>query len=134
MKKILVGLAALALLGAGCQKEQVIQTQPEPTPANTTEVSSGFTASLEEFAAEYEALPRFTMDQIIASKAEGKCLVVIYNKVVDLTDFVKKHPGGEKALQDLCGTDATDEFTSKHGAQDNPAKVEEANRIGILQQ
>jgi len=42
------------------------------------------------------------------------CWVAIDGKVYDVTKFLSQHPGGEKVLYDLGGTDATKEFFELH--------------------
>eukprot|EP00759_Apiculatamorpha_spiralis_P058931 PhF_6_TR9495/c0_g1_i1/m.14808 len=41
---------------------------------------------------------------------EKKCLVVIQNKVYDVTDFLDEHPGGRETIMDVNGMDGTSEF------------------------
>lgn len=57
----------------------------------------------------------YTMADIAAHAKPESCWAAINGNVYDLTTWVARHPGGEKPIQSLCGTDATERFTRKHG-------------------
>jgi isopentenyl diphosphate isomerase/L-lactate dehydrogenase-like FMN-dependent dehydrogenase len=40
--------------------------------------------------------------------------VILYGKVYDVTDFLAEHPGGQKVILQLAGTDATEEYDPIH--------------------
>ncbi|KAJ3324722.1 hypothetical protein HDV06_005980 [Boothiomyces sp. JEL0866] len=44
----------------------------------------------------------------------NNCWLVIHNKVYNLTEFAKEHPGGSKILYKFAGKDATEEFNKFH--------------------
>ncbi len=44
------------------------------------------------------------------------CYSIVGNKVYTLTNWITKHPGGERAILGLCGKDGTESFTKKHGS------------------
>jgi delta8-fatty-acid desaturase len=56
-------------------------------------------------------LKRSIIDQRVA---KGEILVIIHNKVYDLTRWIDKHPGGELAIKHLNGKDATDAVLAVH--------------------
>ena len=41
---------------------------------------------------------------------KNKCIIVIKNRVYDITKFIDEHPGGEEVLKEQHGLDATDAF------------------------
>lgn len=55
------------------------------------------------------------------------------NNVYDLTDWVAQHPGGQRAITQLCGTDATDAFAGQHGNNDEAKAALAEHQIGTLQ-
>jgi cytochrome b involved in lipid metabolism len=57
----------------------------------------------------------YTMADITAHAKPESCWAAINDSVYDLTTWVARHPGGEKPISMLCGKDATDMFTRKHG-------------------
>ena len=56
----------------------------------------------------------FTRSQIIDLIADGKVIVIYKNNVLNLTSWIKKHPGGDKAAYHMVGKDATDEMHAYH--------------------
>ncbi|KAG5421376.1 SLD [Candida metapsilosis] len=53
-------------------------------------------------------------NDVIDLLADGK-LIVIYNRsVLNLTKWIERHPGGDKAIHHLVGRDATDEMNAYH--------------------
>ena len=64
------------------------------------------------------------------------CWIVIDKKIVNVTDFARKHPGGEDKILPFCGKDATEGFATQggEGTHSAEAKQEMANLvIGDLQ-
>ncbi|KAK6462228.1 delta-8 sphingolipid desaturase [Scheffersomyces coipomensis] len=51
---------------------------------------------------------------IIDLIADGKVIVIYENNVLNLTHWIKNHPGGDKAIYHLVGRDATDEMNAYH--------------------
>merc|ERR1712193_202697 len=45
---------------------------------------------------------------------KGSCWVILNDKVLDVTTFLKDHPGGELAILTFGGKDATEEFDMIH--------------------
>jgi len=45
---------------------------------------------------------------------EDDCWVIVGDRVLDITDFLKDHPGGAKAPLLFAGRDATKEFNMLH--------------------
>jgi len=41
----------------------------------------------------------------------------LYGKVYDLSEYVEEHPGGEDALLDVAGTEATETFETVHNRE-----------------
>ena len=49
--------------------------------------------------------------------AQGKVIVIFKNKVLNLTGWLKYHPGGDKAVYHMVGRDATDEMLAYHSEE-----------------
>lgn len=60
----------------------------------------------------------YTLKQVSAHSTPSDLWVVIYNKVYDITEFVKDHPGGGEVLFDCGGADATEAFEDVGHSQD----------------
>lgn len=63
-----------------------------------------------KWAEEATKLPYFNWQQIKERVLEGSSLIVIDGFVLDVTDFAKIHPGGEKLITAFLGKDATGVF------------------------
>jgi hypothetical protein len=75
----------------------------------------------------------FTMDEVKSRDDEQACWSVVEGVVYDMTSFIERHPAGASSItDDMCGKDATEEFTGEHGGQGEPEKWLETLRIGIL--
>lgn len=49
--------------------------------------------------------------------AQGKVIVIYKNNVLNLTGWMKYHPGGDKAVYHMVGRDATDEMLAYHSEE-----------------
>jgi len=56
----------------------------------------------------------YTMEEVAKHKVKGDCWVVLHGRVLNVTDFLKDHPGGELAILTFGGKDATEEFDMIH--------------------
>ncbi|KDP41647.1 hypothetical protein JCGZ_16054 [Jatropha curcas] len=52
----------------------------------------------------------FTLSQVAQHKSNKDCWIVIDGRVIDVTNFLEEHPGGEEVLLESAGKDATKEF------------------------
>jgi len=58
----------------------------------------------------------WTMAEVGQHSQEDDCWIVIEGKVLDVTAFMMKHPGGKKSLMSMAGKDATKQFENLHEA------------------
>ena len=57
----------------------------------------------------------YTLADIGTHSTAASCWTTINASVYDLTDWVGKHPGGERAILSICGKDGTAPFNAQHG-------------------
>lgn len=74
----------------------------------------------------------YTMAQVAEHADAASCWAVVEGKVYDLTAWVQQHPGGNQAIVAICGKDATEQFTKKHGGEGKPATALARFEIGKL--
>jgi len=55
-----------------------------------------------------------TKEEVATHNNKSSCWVILHDKVLDVTDFLKDHPGGELAILTFAGKDATEEFDMIH--------------------
>ncbi|KAF7830565.1 cytochrome b5-like [Senna tora] len=74
----------------------------------------------------------FTLSQVAQHKSTKDCWLVIHGRVLDVTKFLASHPGGEDALIEVAGKDATKEFddTGHSGGAKNLLRE---YQVGVLQ-
>jgi flavocytochrome c len=56
----------------------------------------------------------WTWEEVARHNTEKDCWVVVNGQVLDVTDFLKDHPGGKKPILIYAGRDATAEFNMLH--------------------
>ncbi|KIK68935.1 hypothetical protein GYMLUDRAFT_34953 [Collybiopsis luxurians FD-317 M1] len=56
----------------------------------------------------------YTMEEVAKHKDKKDVWVVVNGEVLDVTEFLPDHPGGEKAIMLYAGRDATEEFNMLH--------------------
>merc|ERR1712159_201860 len=56
----------------------------------------------------------FTKEEVAKHNNKSSCWVILDDRVLDVTDFLKDHPGGELAILTFAGKDATEEFDMIH--------------------
>ncbi|CAB9519250.1 Bifunctional delta 6-fatty acyl acetylenase/desaturase [Seminavis robusta] len=61
-------------------------------------------------------LKKYTMAEVAKRDSPAEAWIVIDERVYDITNFVAKHPGGEKVLYNMAGKDCTDAFANYHSA------------------
>lgn len=54
------------------------------------------------------------MAEVAKHVTKGDCWVVVNGNVLDVTNFLPDHPGGELAILTFAGKDATEEFNMVH--------------------
>ncbi len=125
--------------------QAVLQEQTvETVPATTTESTFATTTSLAPTTQTSPATttptsptPKpsgITMAQVATHNSPASCWSVINGSVYDLTSWIPNHPGGEKAITQLCGIDGSEKFNRKHGGAAKQATVLAGFKIGTLAQ
>ncbi|KAG2663538.1 hypothetical protein I3843_16G037000 [Carya illinoinensis] len=74
----------------------------------------------------------FTLSQVERHRSKKDCWLVINGRVLNVTKFLKEHPGGEEVLMESAGKDASKEFEAvghSKGAQSLLRKYQ----VGVLQ-
>merc|ERR1719453_2798976 len=56
----------------------------------------------------------YTMEEVAKHTTKGDCWVVVAGQVLNVTNFLSQHPGGELAIITFAGKDATEEFNMIH--------------------
>lgn len=97
----------------------------------TVEVDAG---SLLKPAVQIDAkkVATFTMEEVAKHNTAASCYTAVNGSVYDVTAWIAKHPGGEKAILSTCGKDASAAFDKKHGGQARPESEIANYKIGVV--
>lgn len=110
-------------------------TQPRqsesPSPTATAAPAPSPTASPSPTPTE-EVVAGYTMAEVRQNNTASSCWVAVDGRVFNLTQWIARHPGGSGAITQLCGTDGTISFNSRHGGQSSPTAALESYDIGSL--
>ena len=79
-------------------------------------------------------VPTISMADVALHNTPESCYAVVRGDVFDLTAWIAAHPGGEKAILSLCGTDGTAAFERKHAGQPKQEEMLVGFKIGELSQ
>lgn len=75
-----------------------------------------------------------TMAEVQENSTTDSCWAVIEQRVYDLTEWIDSHPGGPARIEQLCGTDATSDFTGQHAGQERPEQQLAEFAIGYVEE
>lgn len=56
----------------------------------------------------------FTMEEVAKHNTMEDCWVVVNNDVLNVTEFLKRHPGGMKVILFWAGKDASERYNMFH--------------------
>merc|ERR1719166_887425 len=56
----------------------------------------------------------YTLEEVAKHTSKSDCWVVVNGQVLNVTNFLSEHPGGELAILTFAGKDATEEFNMIH--------------------
>ncbi|KAI9738823.1 MAG: hypothetical protein M1834_008330 [Cirrosporium novae-zelandiae] len=73
----------------------------------------------------------YTFAEVSEHAGKKDLLVIIHDKVYDVTSFVDEHPGGEEVLLDVGGQDSTEAFEDV-GHSDEAREILEGLLVGNL--
>ncbi|KAG9090267.1 hypothetical protein FS749_000692 [Ceratobasidium sp. UAMH 11750] len=102
-----------------------------PSSADTGKAKEQKEEKAKEAAAPEKKAGSYTAEEVAKHNKKDDCWVIIDGQVLDVTNFLPDHPGGEKAILLYAGRDATEEFNMLHDAKVIPRYAPEAV-IGTL--
>ncbi len=150
MGKWIIAIIAVAALGGGYYYMQstarssgatqgdamqaITETPATETTGSTTPQAPAGTAQGESAAPAPTSSGEktYTMADVSAHATAASCWSIINGNVYDLTSWIGKHPGGEKAITQLCGKDGSAEFNGQHGGAMRQANTLAGFKIGAF--
>lgn len=74
----------------------------------------------------------YTLAQVGEHASMDDCWSAINGGVYDLTSWIPRHPGGERAIEGLCGKDGSSAFNGQHGGGAGQVAILAGMKIGTL--
>ena len=128
---IVVAILIVLLIGGVMYLGKVQnETYNEPLSANTPSSVAPATAS--STATATSTSTEYTAAEVATHNNKSSCWTIVGGKVYDVTSFIGRHPGGEKSVLKMCGTDGTSGFTAQHGGKRGPEAALAKLQIGTL--
>ena len=126
MKRLLFPL--LFLTFSLLAKKFTTNTGPKPIPPTDTHPYPPYHSTLTPLT---PVMTRFMVSQ---HDKPGDCWVVVDGIVLDVTNFIRRHPGGPVAIITHCGKDGTEAFNSRPMVHDKGARrMLMGMRVGIIE-
>lgn len=116
----LVSLLGLVLVGAGLVAI-IGLTKPAEIPSAS--------ADAPPVAVKVKA---YAMADVATHANKESCWTAIDGNVYDLSGWISKHPGGEKAILGICGVDGTLTFRQMHKSNPKQENILTGFLIGFL--
>lgn len=92
---------------------------PKPTPKPTPQTPP-------------QAAGTFTLAQVATHATEANCYSAINGVVYNLTAWINKHPGGDRAILSICGKDGSAAFNGQHAGSTRVENILAGYEVGIL--
>lgn len=90
----------------------ITQTPPATKPTNTSK--------------------SYTTGDVATHNNQSSCWTMVNGNVYDVTSYINSHPGGQSAVESICGIDGSGAFNNQHGGASKPEKVLQSFLIGPL--
>ena len=74
----------------------------------------------------------YTLAEVATRNTQANCWTVVFDKVYNITSYIKNHPGGASSISKICGKDGTSIFDNKHGGSSSQAIILSTYKIGAL--
>lgn len=103
---------------------------PTESTGESSTAAGGAVAATEGSSSDSQT---YAMSDVEQHDNSESCWVAMDGNVYDLTDWIAKHPGGQEAINGLCGTDATEAFQQQHGSNEEAQSALADFKIGALE-
>lgn len=120
---------------SGAEAVWASRVDPQPTGSATSEPSTQASTTAPEpttSSAAPSASPALTMAEVAKHADASSCWTAINGFAFDLTDWIARHPGGQRVILSICGKDGTAAFRGQHRGQATPESVLRGYLIGKL--
>lgn len=74
----------------------------------------------------------YTLADVAVHNTSADCWAIINGSVYDLTTWIPRHPGGERAIEGLCGKDGSAAFNTQHSDGATQQAILADLKLGIV--
>lgn len=111
----LIGIVIVGVTGG------VAYLQDTKTPASAPSEQTGDVAQTS-----------YSNAEVAGHATASDCWAIINGGVYDLTTWIPQHPGGERAIEGLCGKDGSAAFNGQHGVGAAQAAILAERKVGVV--
>jgi len=143
---VVLALGGTLLVGCASAPAATSTTTTPPAPATsssstTTTTTSTTTTTTSAPATTATAAPApatsttaagYTLAKVAQHASASSCWSVVDGTVYDLTAWISAHPGGATRIKNMCGKDATAQYTGEHGTEPEPLDKLATFKLGPL--
>jgi cytochrome b involved in lipid metabolism len=105
-------------------------TQSQTTGRNT--LSGQFPTESENKIGIANTEATYTLADVAVHNTQTDCWTAVFDKVYNITTYIRNHPGGASSISKICGKDGTSVFDNKHGGSSSQALILSTYKIGVL--
>jgi cytochrome b involved in lipid metabolism len=113
-----------------------VSTSPASQPAPATSTGTSTTPVKKPVTTVPKTTPPaptgLTLAVVATHNSRSSCWSAIDGNVYDLTSWIPNHPGGERAILSLCGTDGSEAYNEQHGGSSRTARILAGFKLGAL--
>lgn len=77
-------------------------------------------------------LNTYTLEEVSSHATRLDCYTIVNDVVYNLTTWIDEHPGGDRAILNICGKDGSAAFNNQHGGNMDVEGVLSGFEIGII--
>lgn len=81
-----------------------------------------------------DAAQAYAAADVATHDTAADCWAIINDGIYDLTTWIPRHPGGERAIEGLCGTDGSAAFNAQHSGGAAQQAILADLKVGTLAQ
>ena len=107
-------------------------TAAQPSPSTTTPPPQSKSSGAPSPIAGDTLAGTYRLSDVAKHANAASCWTAVDGNVYNLTDWVSRHPGGQRAILGLCGRDGSSAFDAEHGGQRRPSAELKKFLIGTL--
>ncbi len=125
-KSIVSGIVVVLVIAAVivfAMNQRADESVPAPIATSTSPLATSTTPV---------AQVSYVLSDVALHATASNCWSAVNGKVYDLTSWISKHPGGQRAILGICGRDGSVAFNGQHGGQQKQADQLETFYIGEL--